>query len=210
MHKKSSWLIRKLGDQYTSLAKRDGYRCRSAYKLIEIDKKFRIFKKNKAQGILDIGCHPGGWLQVIKANSSNESKVVGIDLKEMKQPVSNVEFIHGDFLENFTTEQALLKLCGKLDIILSDMATNSTGDSKIDQIRNFELVDAVINFALSNLKYGGALIIKMMCGNDEKCIIEKARLHFQSVKIYKPDSSYNNSAEKYLIALSKHKSHAIY
>ncbi len=199
---RSDWILRRNKDPYTARSSVDGYRCRSAYKLIEINQKFRLFKKERRQIILDVGCAPGGWLQVIKSHASNSSVIIGIDLKETK--LDSTITICGDFLANEARQKLLAASSGhKFDIVLSDMATNSTGDAQTDQVRNFELVDSFIDFAIMHLARGGHLIAKIMCGSGDKILIDKTKTYFKDVKIYKPNSSYKDSAEKYLVAISR-------
>ncbi|MDZ5761820.1 RlmE family RNA methyltransferase [Candidatus Cyrtobacter comes] len=202
MAKINKWVTRREKDPYIARSNVDGYRCRSAYKLLEINQKFHIFKKERRQIILDVGCAPGGWLQVLKSHSCSGSTIIGVDLKETK--LEGVKIICGNFLSD-EIRKSLCEASGgsKFDVALSDMATNSTGDAKIDQLRNFELVDSFIDFALLYLTQCGHLIAKIMCGEGDKTLLDKTRAHFREVKIYKPNSSYKDSAEKYLVAISK-------
>jgi 23S rRNA (uridine2552-2'-O)-methyltransferase len=194
----TKWLQRHLNDPYVNMAKQKGYRSRAAYKLIEIDEKFHVFKN--AHIIIDLGAAPGGWTQVAKEKSKKDAFIVAIDLKEI-EPIEGITFIHGDLTldENEKLLQSLIP--NKADLIMSDMAANSCGEKQIDHLRIAVLVEIALSFATNNLKYGGNFVAKMLKGGEEKNILDEIRKHFKTVKYFKPDASYDDSGEIYVVAL---------
>lgn len=194
----TKWLHRHLNDPYVNLSKQYGYRSRAAFKLIEIDQKFRIL--NKVKNVIDLGAAPGGWLQVVKERAKG-AKVIGIDLQEI-EPIEGVTLITGDFLELAYKGEFQCGLPEKFDLVLSDMACNSCGNRQIDHLRIVELVEVALEFALFKLGEGGNFIAKLLKGKDEKIILDKARKYFSSVKYFKPKASYADSSELYLICMN--------
>lgn len=203
--KKSSqrWLLRQINDPYVEKAQLEGWRSRAAFKIIEIDEKFKIFKKNKI--VVDLGSAPGGWSQyaVEKVGSGN---VIAIDLLEM-DPIEGVRFFQQDFLEDTAPKKisSFLKeiphnKSGKCDIVMSDMAANTTGDKGTDHIRIINLVEESLNLAKDILKDNGYLIAKIFQGGSSDVILTQLRQNFTKVKYFKPKSSRKNSSETYLIA----------
>ena len=196
------WLARQLNDPYVKEAKQKGYRSRSAFKLIEIDKKFDVFKTG--QRILDLGCSPGGWCQVASEKvSSNSSNVLvhGIDINEC-EPMPGVNLYTVDFLEEESYENFLGNIPGKFDVILSDMAPNAMGHKQTDNLKIMALVEAAIYFALENLVIGGTFVTKVLdagVGSEMQNLLKKK---FKKVVNFKPDSSRSSSSEKYLVAKS--------
>ncbi|MCH9753666.1 MAG: RlmE family RNA methyltransferase [Alphaproteobacteria bacterium] len=196
--KKSSsfWLQRHFNDPYVVQSKKDGYRSRAAYKLLEIDTKFKVFRKNDV--VLDLGAAPGSWAQV--AQEKGASQVIGIDLLEV-EPINNVEFIQ----EDFTTEEAYEKIKKSLDgknvnIIISDMAPNMSGHKKVDHLRIIALCEEVFAFAQDHLAEGGSLVMKIFQGGAEGDLLKEIKRHFIKIKHFKPNSSRKASYEIYLIA----------
>ncbi len=197
----TNWISRQLNDPYVIEANRLGYNSRSAFKLIEIDAKFNFLKPGKK--VVDLGCAPGGWLQVAsnKVNSSdNEINVVGIDLLPVKN-INGVKTLIGDVNDISTEKKILILLENKPDIVLSDMAANTTGHKRTDHIRTTQLTEIALDFALSNLNIGGAFLVKSFKGGTERVLIEKMKKHFKFVKNVKPKASRPESVESYTICI---------
>ena len=203
--KKSSttWLRRQLNDPYVIKAKLEGYRSRAAYKLIEINDKFNILKKGKI--VIDLGCAPGGWCQVaIKIVGANN--VLGVDILEMDE-ISGVHFIQQDFLKPEADEiiiKSLKEDLGKnrkCDVVLSDMAGNSSGDSRTDHIRIIGALEETLEFAKKILAKDGNFVGKVFQGGASGELLEIFKNNFTSVKHFKPKSSRQESAENYIIGI---------
>ncbi len=192
----TKWLNRHINDPYVNLSKQKGYRSRAAFKLLEVDEKYRIL--SNAKSIIDLGAAPGGWLQVAKEKSAI-AKVIGIDLKEI-DPIEGVILVQGDFLELIDNDSFQGALPDKVDTVLSDMAPNSCGDRQIDHLRIVALVEVALEFAVKKLNKNGSFIAKLLKGKEEKIILEKAKEHFGTVKYFKPKSSYDDSSEVYMVA----------
>lgn len=206
--KKSSqkWLLRQVNDQYVSRAKECGYRSRAAFKIIEIDEKFKLFKKKKI--VIDLGAAPGGWSQ-IAVEKVGEGNVIAIDLLQI-DPISGVRFMQQDFLASDAHEkiiQILEKEIGakKCDIVLSDMAENTSGDARTDHLRIISLLDEALNLAEKILRNGGSFVGKIFQGGSGDEILKKLKANFSSVKYFKPDSSRKDSSETYLVATGFYK-----
>ncbi len=193
------WLHRHLNDPYVSLAKAKGYRSRAAFKLRDIFAKYSDFKN--ARVIIDLGCAPGGWLQVLR-ELCPKGIIIGLDLKEVV-PVDGVNLIIGDFLEESVYKKLEAVLEGnKVDLLLSDMAANSSGNKEMDHFRNVELIDMAIDFASSNLEVGGNFVAKFLRGKEEEQLRLRLKKYFKTIKLFKPDTSYSDSSEVFLIALN--------
>lgn len=190
-----NWLQRQLNDPYVALAQKQGYRSRAAFKLIEINKKFNLF--HKGQRILDLGAAPGGWSQVAAQLTKNNNSIVALDLLEM-DPIDGVQFFQGDFTDPMMIEKLLLN--NKFDIVMSDMAANTTGHAATDHLRIMSLVEEVYYLSTKILKPGGNMIIKIFRGGAENNLLLKIKESFKSVKHFKPSSSRSNSTEMYMIA----------
>ena len=176
------------------LKRAKGYRSRSAFKLIEIDSKFNILKNNNY--ILDLGSAPGGWSQVI-SEKIKKGRILAIDILPMKK-INNVDFILGDFL-NKNIQSKIMRLCNnKLDTIVSDMASNTTGNKDLDSIRTSELCINAMEFSKLVLSKNGIFLSKFFMGSTHKEIKEKADEIFKKVIFYKPDSSRKDSREVYI------------
>jgi len=190
-----NWIRRQHRDIYVREAQIQGYRSRSAFKLLEIDKKYKIFTNKKS--FLDIGSTPGGWSQVAN-NKIKNSKILSLDINEM-EPIKNVKFILGDF----TNEDIKLKIIkffeSKIDIIVSDMAQNTTGNKNLDSLITGELCLDVINFTKKIIKPNGCFISKIFMGSNFKEIIDTCKSTFKGVKVYKPQSSRKESKENFII-----------
>jgi 23S rRNA (uridine2552-2'-O)-methyltransferase len=194
----TKWLSRQLNDPFVAMAKKDGYRSRSAYKLIEIDDKFHILKP--ASIIIDLGAAPGGWSQVC-VQRVKAGKIIGIDLQEM-EPIAGVTLLHQDFMEEDALT-ALAKELGdkKANVVLSDMAAAACGHTQTDHIRILALCEAALDFAINNLQPGGSFATKILKGGAEHELLNLIKKHFKTVKHFKPNSSRKDSAEMFLVAI---------
>ncbi len=192
------WLQRQLNDPFVISAKENGYRCRAAFKILEIDNKFKIFKKG--QKVLDLGSAPGGWSQII-VEKVGMNNIVAVDILDMS-PIPGVKFIKQDFLTNNAGD--IIKgesSVSKFDVVMSDMAANTTGDKKTDHIRTLNLVEQALDFSITVLRPGGIFISKIFQGGAEKDLFDKLKKNFSMVKHFKPKSSRQNSVEMYLVAM---------
>ena len=191
------WLERQLNDPFVALAKQKGYRSRASFKILEIDNKFKIFKKNYK--VLDLGSAPGGWSQVISQKVGKDN-ILAVDILDM-QPLTGVNFIKQDFLAP-EAEQIILNEIGgeKYNVVMSDMAANTTGNKNIDHIRTSALVEEAYNFALKVLKEDGTFIAKVFQGGTEPELFKNMKQNFKTVKHFKPKSSRKESVEIYVVA----------
>lgn len=189
------WLQRQLNDPYVNAAKAHGWRSRAAFKLIELDEKYKLIGKNAR--VLDLGAAPGGWSQVALARGA--SKLVGIDLLEI-QPVSGADFIKGDFLEEGMEARLTEMLGGKADLVLSDMAPNTSGHVATDHLRIMALAEAALAFACDVLAPGGGFVAKLFQGGAEKEMLMTLKRRFSNVKHAKPPASRKESKEMYVVA----------
>ena len=189
------WLQRQLNDPYVKQSKAEGRRSRAAYKLIQIDEKFKILKPN--QIILDLGAAPGSWSEVI-AGISN-TKVIAIDKLDM-DPMSGVKVLKLDL----STEEAFNKikeyLNKRVDVVLSDMASDTTGHKSTDHIRTQELAELAADYAINFLKKGGSFCSKVFQGGTHQALLELLKKNFETVKHFKPEASRKESPENYVIA----------
>ena len=196
--KKSSkkWVQRQLNDPYVEQAKRDGYRSRAVYKILEMQRKFRLVSKNSI--VLDLGAAPGGWSQVMSKIAGN---VIAVDLLDMAQ-LPNVEFIKGDFRDDCVVQKLNQLLQNqKVDVILSDMAPNTCGIKQVDHLRIIEIVEMAYNFCHIALKPGGNFVAKVFQGGTCNELLNKIKKHFVTVKHFKPLASRKESSEVYLVAI---------
>lgn len=223
--KKSSqkWLLRQVNDPFVEKAQKEGWRSRAAFKIIEIDQKFKIFKRGKI--VVDLGAAPGGWSQYA-VTKVGEGNVVGIDLLEIDS-IPGVTFFQQDFFANGAAEKIISELRnrrrkfnanstmessrmrdlplikgggGMVDIVLSDMAANTTGDHQTDHMRIISLLEEALILAEKILKTGGIFVGKIFQGGSSNEILKKLRENFSTVKYFKPDSSRKDSSETYLVA----------
>lgn len=193
--KSRTWVIKQHRDQFFKKAKVLGYRSRAAFKLIEINKKFNIIKMNS--NLLDIGSTPGGWSQVA-SKVITDGKILAVDITPMEK-IKNVTFLKSDFLERETQIKILNKFGSKIDIIISDMAENTTGNKSVDSIRTNNLCSAVIDFSLETLNEKGTLVCKLFMGEDFLEVKNLAKNNFKKVDFFKPESSRSESKETYII-----------
>ncbi|SCZ08023.1 RlmE family RNA methyltransferase [Microvirga guangxiensis] len=191
------WLERQLNDPYVARAKREGYRSRAAFKLIEIDEKYNILKPG--QRIVDLGAAPGGWSQIAAKKIGAKGKVVGIDLLPI-DPMPGVEFIQLDFLDESAPSKLIEMLGGQADIVMSDMAANTTGHKKTDHLRIIGLAEAAIYFAREILAPGGVFLAKVFQGGTESQLLNDLKRDFAVVRHVKPAASRADSAELYVLA----------
>ncbi len=192
--KSRTWVIKQHRDQFFKKSKTLGYRSRSSFKLIELNKKFKFLKKNN--NLLDVGSSPGGWSQVAIKNIT-KGKVLSVDIKHMEK-IKNVSFLKCDFLENETKNKILEHFGSKLDVIISDMAANTTGNKDLDCIRTNQLCIEVINFSVEMLKNNGTVIAKLFMGQDFLMVKKLAKEKFEKVHFFKPESSRDESKETYI------------
>ncbi|MBO1903813.1 RlmE family RNA methyltransferase [Microvirga sp. 3-52] len=191
------WLERQLNDPYVARAKREGYRSRAAFKLLEIDEKYKILKPG--QKIVDLGAAPGGWSQIAAKVVGPKGKVVGIDLLPI-DPMAGVEFIQLDFLDESAPGKLIEMLGGPADVVMSDMAANTTGHKKTDHLRIIGLAEAAIYFAREILAPGGAFVAKVFQGGTENQLLADLKRDFAVVRHVKPAASRADSAELYVLA----------
>ena len=190
-----NWINKQRRDTYVRQSKVDGYRARSAYKLIEIDEKFKIFKGGIS--IIDIGAAPGSWSQyAVKAAKSG--RLISIDLKKM-EPIGNTVQIHGDFTEQETQDEIKKHINNKADVVMSDMAVNTTGIKNIDSIQTGELCKEAMFFAKDILAVNGFFISKIFMGGTFNEIVAEGKKYFKDVKVFKPKSSRKDSKESFII-----------
>jgi 23S rRNA (uridine2552-2'-O)-methyltransferase len=190
-----NWVNKQRRDTYVRQSKVDGYRARSAYKLIEIDEKFKIFKGGLT--IIDIGAAPGSWSQYASKVVKN-GKIVSIDLKEM-EPIDNTVQIKGDFTEDETQQKIKEFLTGKSDVVMSDMAVNTTGIKNIDSIQTGELCKEAMIFSKDIISNGGFFVSKIFMGGSFNEIVQLGKKIFKEVKVFKPKSSRKDSKESFII-----------
>ena len=192
--KSRTWVIKQHRDQFFKKAKVLGYKSRAAFKLIELNKKFNFIKKNS--NLLDVGSTPGGWSQVA-SKIITSGKILAVDITPMEK-LKNVMFLNNDFLEEKTQEKILKIFNAKIDVVISDMAENTTGNKSIDSIRTNNLCSEVINFSLKILDKKGTLVCKLFMGDDFLEVKNLAKNNFKKVDFFKPESSRNESKETYI------------
>lgn len=189
------WLQRQLNDPYVREAKRQGYRSRAAFKLKEMNEKVKIVKKGDV--VIDLGAAPGGWCQV--AMECGASKVVGIDLLPI-DPIDNVTLLQMDFMGDDAPEVLISAVGEGADVVLSDMAHNTTGHQRTDHLRVMALVEAAYEFAVDVLKPKGTFVAKVFQGGSGSELVGRMKQDFTKVRHIKPPSSRKNSPEEYVIA----------
>tara|TARA_B110000263_G_scaffold140637_1_gene121937 strand:- start:677 stop:1303 length:627 start_codon:yes stop_codon:yes gene_type:complete len=192
--KSNTWKIKQHRDQFYKKSKTLGYRSRSAFKLIELNKKYKFIKKDTK--LLDVGAYPGGWSQV-SSKIITSGKILSLDLKKMDQ-LKNVSFLQSNFLEENTKEKVFNFFSGSLNVVLSDMAADTTGNKSLDCIRTNQLCANVINFSSKILLPNGVLISKLFMGDDFLEVKDLAKSKFKKVQFFKPEASRNESKETYL------------
>jgi 23S rRNA (uridine2552-2'-O)-methyltransferase len=194
------WLERQLNDPYVAQAKRDGYRSRAAYKLKEIDDKYKLLKSG--QSVIDLGAAPGGWSQIAARKvgaADGRGQVVAIDLLEMPE-IPGVTFAQLDFLADAAPERLRSMLGGGADVVMSDMAPNTTGHRKTDQLRILGLVEGAAAFAVEVLNPGGTFVAKVFQSGADAALLAELKRDFTTIRHVKPAASRQDSSERYLLA----------
>ncbi len=191
-----AWLERQINDPYVRAAKASGYRSRAAYKLAEMDDKYRFLKRG--QSAVDLGAAPGGWTQVL-VERLGEGRIVGIDIQDM-EPINGVALMKLDFMQAGAPAAIKRALNGAADIVLSDMASPATGHRETDHLRVMALCEAALEFAIEVLKPGGTFVCKVLRGGTERALLETLKRRFTKVVHVKPPASRADSAEMYVLA----------
>jgi len=191
------WLERQLNDPYVRAAQASGYRSRAAFKLLEIDDKVRLLKPGAR--VVDLGAAPGGWTQVSLERIAPGGRVVALDLLAM-DPVSGAIVLQGDFQDAAAEQAVLAALAGQADLVLSDMAPNTTGHNATDHLRIMALAELALDFAVRVLAPGGGFVTKVFQGGTEKALLEQLKLRFAVVRHIKPPASRKDSSELYVVA----------
>ena len=191
------WLQRQLNDPYVAESKRLGYRSRAAFKLIQLDEKYHFLGKGKR--IVDLGCAPGGWTQVAAKRNKGSGEIIGMDLLPT-EPIEGAVLLQQDFTAEGAAEMLKQLLHGPADVVMSDMAANTTGVQNIDHLRTLGLVEMAYEFAKEVLASGGIFIAKVFQGGTEAQLLNDMKQHFTKVTHYKPDASRQDSVEIYVVA----------
>lgn len=191
------WLQRQLNDPYVDAARRDGYRSRAAYKLIELDERYDLLRGVKR--VVDLGAAPGGWTQVLAARLPLNAQIVGIDILEM-EAIAGADLLMMDFLDPKAPELLKEILGGAVDLVLSDMAAPTTGHKQTDHLRTMALCEASLDFAMDVLASGGSMVAKVLRGGTEGELLTRMKQTFATVKHAKPPASRPESVEWYVVA----------
>ncbi len=190
------WLARQLNDPYVRAARLQGWRSRAAFKLLEMDDRFHVLRKGAR--VIDLGAAPGGWVQV--ALERGAATVVGVDLLAV-DPIVGAVLIQGDFADPAMPVRLSGALGGKADLVLSDMAPNTTGHAATDHLRIMALAEFALDFATDTLAPGGAFVAKVFQGGSEREMLTRMKQSFVTVRHVKPPSSRKESSELYVVAL---------
>ena len=190
-----NWINKQKRDIYVRKSKIEGYRSRAVYKLQEIQEKYKVIKNG--MHVVDLGAAPGSWSEYISRKYKN-SKVVSIDIKEMK-PIDNVFQIKGDFTEEANQKKIIEYFKDKIDLVISDMAVNTTGNKNVDSLVTGELSMEAMSFSLKTLKKNGIFISKIFMGSSFNEIVDLAKKNFKEFHVYKPPSSRKESKESFII-----------
>jgi 23S rRNA (uridine2552-2'-O)-methyltransferase len=198
-------LIDSKKDQFRRLAKDHGYRSRSAFKLLQLNKSYRIL--NKGYCVLDIGCAPGGWIQVALSEVGNKGKVIGVDLKKV-DPLDNAFLIQGS-IDDENIIDSILKIITStnVDVVLSDLSPNVSGNWELDHARQIDLTKSALTLSRKIIKKNGKVVLKVFQGDMLNELIDELRNEFKKVRITKPTASRQDSSELYLICIGYNKSH---
>lgn len=199
------WLERQLNDPYVQRARREGYRGRAAYKILELDDKFRFFLPGAR--VVDLGCAPGGWCQIAvprinalgERSGKPQGRIIGVDLQEV-EPISGAELHVLDFLEDGADEKVKEWLGGPADVVMSDMAAASSGHKATDHLRIIALCEAAAQFASDVLEPGGTFVAKVLAGGAENELLARLKRDYAQVRHIKPPASRQDSSEKYVVA----------
>ena len=190
-----NWIIKQKRDIYVKQSKIEGYKSRAVYKLKEINEKFKILKNGIS--VVDLGAAPGSWSQFVARKYKN-TKIVSIDLKEIEK-IENTYQIKGDFTDEIQQKKIINYFSSKIDVVLSDMAVNTTGNKNVDSLVTGELSIEALNFSTSMLKKQGAFVSKIFMGSSFNEIIKIAKKKFRDVHIFKPPASRKDSKENFII-----------
>lgn len=196
MSLRGRWVQERKQERYYKLAKRDGYRSRASYKLMQIDDRFNIFKEGDF--VADLGAFPGGWLQVARERVGESGKVIGLDLRRIR-PIEGVETIVGDITEDATMLELLSLVGGKVDVVISDMAPNIAGHYSTDHARSVHLGMYAIDVCDRILRKGGRLVMKIFMGDMFDSILDEVGERFSSVRVHTPAATRETSSEVYVI-----------
>lgn len=191
------WIERQINDPYVRKAKSKGYRSRAAFKIEELDDKFSLIKHGSL--VVDLGCAPGGWMQIALARGAD--RVVGIDILDV-EPVAGADIVKLDFMDEEAPSVIKKMLGAEPDVVLSDLAANTTGHRSTDHLKTVALVEAAAWFAMRTLRPGGHFATKVFQGGAENKLLDTLKKHFQKVVHAKPESSRKGSPEIYLVALN--------
>jgi 23S rRNA (uridine2552-2'-O)-methyltransferase len=192
------WLARQLNDPYVIKAKQEGYRSRAAFKMLDLDEKYHLLQPGMK--VVDLGCAPGGWSQVAVAKVGPSGKVIGCDLLEVPE-IPGAQLIVQDFLAEDAPDILKTMLGGKANVVMSDMAANTTGHTPTDHIRIMHLCELAYEFACEILEQGGSFTCKVLKGGTESMLLKRMQRDFATVKHAKPKSSRSDSAESYVVAI---------
>ena len=190
-----NWIIKQNRDIYVKQSKVEGYRSRAVYKLQEINDKFKILKNGLS--VVDLGAAPGSWSQFISRKFKN-SKIISIDLKEI-DPIDSIVHIKGDFTEEIQQNKIIDYFRGKIDVVISDMAVNTTGNKNLDSLVTGELCTEAFRFACKTLKKNGSFVSKIFMGSSFNEIVATTKKKFKEVHVFKPPSSRKDSKESFII-----------
>jgi 23S rRNA (uridine2552-2'-O)-methyltransferase len=190
-----AWLRRQLNDPYVAAAQAQGWRSRAAFKLIELDERFHLLRPGLR--VVDLGAAPGGWSQVVVRNGA--ASVIGLDLLAV-DPVPGARFVQGDFTDLDMPARLIALLGGKADLVLSDMAPNTTGHTATDHLRIVALAELAAAFAVQVLAPGGAFVAKVFQGGTERVVLDRLKRSFAAVRHAKPPASRKESSELYVVA----------
>ena len=197
---KKQWRDRHFNDPFVKQAHKEGYVCRAAYKILDIHQRYKVFKPGMS--VVDLGAAPGGWSQAVTQLIGENGKVVGIDLLPLNTPLA-IDFIQGDFTEQACFDEIVVKSGGSVDVVMSDMAPNLSGNKTVDQIRSIQLVESALFLASKILQSHGFFIAKVFNGAGFDELIGAIRQEYTTVKIYKPKSSRSTSSEIFVVATGK-------
>jgi len=191
------WLQRQLNDPYVAEANRLGYRTRAAFKLLELDDRYDFIKGSRR--VVDLGCAPGGWIQILTKKLPSTAQIIGIDLQEV-EPMAGAEIWVMDFLDADAEDRLMAALDGPVDLVVSDMANSATGHRQTDQMRTMALCEAALDFAIKVLGDGGTFVAKVLQGGSDTALMTRMQQHFKSVKHAKPPASRADSKEWFVLA----------
>lgn len=191
------WLQRQLNDPYVAEANRLGYRTRAAFKLLELDDRYDFIKGSKR--VVDLGCAPGGWIQILTKKLSSSAQIIGIDLQEV-EPIAGADIWVMDFLDTDADERLMAALDGPVDLVVSDMANSATGHRQTDQMRTMALCEAALDFSIKVLDEDGTFVAKVLQGGSDTALMTRMQQHFKSVKHAKPPASRADSKEWFVLA----------